>query len=76
MKTVSYQGKTLSASQRRRLQLEAHVRLLTSSPLREQVNETLTSMEKQKADGVRHEPINKLVESKKGTVSVADWMGY
>ena len=76
MKTVSYQGKTLSASQRRRLQLEAHVRLLTSSPLREQVNETLISMEKQKSDGVRHEPINKLVESKKGTVSVADWMGY
>ncbi|RMR30501.1 hypothetical protein [Pseudomonas syringae group genomosp. 3] len=76
MKTVSYQGKTLSASQLRRLQLEAHVRSLTSSPLREQVNETLVIMEKQKADGVRHEPLNKLIENKKGTLSVADWMGY
>ncbi|KPX74642.1 MULTISPECIES: hypothetical protein [Pseudomonas syringae group] len=76
MKTVSYQGKTLSASQRRRLHLEAHVRSLTSSPLRQQVNETLISMEKQKADGVRHEPLNKLIENKKGTLSVADWMGY
>lgn len=76
MKTISYQGKSLSASQRRRLQLEAHVRSLTSSPLREQVEETLKLVESNKAHGVRHEPLNKVIEQKKGTVSVAEWMGF
>jgi hypothetical protein len=76
MITVSYQGKTLSPAQRRRLQLEAHVRSLTSSPLRDQVDQTLLEMQEQKSNGVRHEPLNKVIQREKGTLSLAEWMGF
>lgn len=76
MKRVSQQGKTLSPSQRRHLAFQAQLKLLTVSPLRDQVDETLRHMSELKQQGVKHEPLNKVIERKTGTISVAEWMGF
>lgn len=76
MKRVSQQGKNLSSSQRRHLAFQAHLKLVTVSPLRAEVDETLRHMADLKEQGVKHEPLNKLIESKTGTISVAEWMGF
>jgi porphobilinogen deaminase len=76
MKRVSQQGKTLSLSQRRHIALQAQIKLMTVSPLRGEVDATLRHMAQLKEQGVKHEPLNKLVESKTGTISLAEWMGF
>ncbi|WP_282367864.1 hypothetical protein [Pseudomonas sp. PS02290] len=76
MKKVLQPGRGLSAVQRRQLELMAIVRANTVSPLRAEVDETLRHMAELKEQGVKHEPLNKLIESKTGTISVAEWMGF
>lgn len=76
MKRVSQQGKTLSPSQKRHLAFQAQIKFMTVSPLRAEVDETLRQMAELKEQGVKHEPLNKLIEHKTGTISVAEWMGF
>lgn len=76
MKKVLQPGRALSASQRRQLELQAKMRACTVSPLREQVEETLQVLAERKEQGVRDEPLNKVILRDKGTVSIAEWMGY
>ena len=76
MKKVLQPGRALSASQRRQLEVMAIVRASCVSPLRLEVDETLRHMAELKDKGVKHEPLNKLVESRTGTISVAEWMGF
>jgi hypothetical protein len=76
MKRVSQQGKTLSPSQKRHLAFQAQIKFMTVSPLRAEVDETLRQMAELKEQGVRPEPLNKVIERKKGTPSIAEWMGF
>lgn len=76
MKKVLQPGRSLSAAQRRQLELQAKVRASTLSPLRQQVDETLQLMAERKEQGVRDEPLNKVILREKGTISIADWMGF
>lgn len=76
MKKVLQPGRALSAVQRRQLEVMAIVRAHTVSPLRADVDEILRQMADLKEQGVKHEPLNKVIERKKGTISVAEWMGF
>lgn len=76
MKRVSQQGLTLSASQRRQLQLQARMRSVGASPLREQVEETLLAVDELREQGAKPVVLNKVIERKKGTPSIAEWMGF
>lgn len=76
MKKVLQPGRALSAVQRRQLEVMAIVRVNTNSPLRAEVDETLRRMAELKEQGAKHEPLNKVIERKTGTISVAEWMGF
>ncbi|WP_346830888.1 hypothetical protein ABDX87_28520 [Pseudomonas abietaniphila] len=75
MKRVSSQGKTLSSSQRRHLELQARMRLIPS-PLRAQVEQTIRELDERKEQGAKPDKQYFHVSSSHGTVSVAEWMGY
>jgi hypothetical protein len=77
MRTVSHQGKTLSASQRRHLDLQRIMRASSdTSVLQAQVNETLSALEQRKEQGAKPYKPTVLISSESGTVSIAEWMGY
>jgi hypothetical protein len=76
MRRVSQQGMTLSAAQRRQLDLQARMRAVGGSPLREQVEETLRAVEDLREQGAKPVVLNKVIERKKGTPSIAEWMGF
>jgi len=76
MKRVSFQGKTLSPAQRRQLDLQARMRAIDTSPFYQEVQETLSLMDERKEQGIKPDKQYFHVSSERGTVSVAEWMGF
>lgn len=75
MNRVLLQNRAQTLSERNRLDLQRS-KASSFSPLRAQVDEALRHMSELKEQGVKHEPLNKLIESKTGTISFAEWMGF
>ncbi|MND51962.1 hypothetical protein D3C80_429660 [compost metagenome] len=66
-----------TGGQRRQLDMRARLRAaVAASPLREQVAETVATLDQRKADGAKPERLHELVEQRRGTPCIADWMGY
>ncbi|WP_341523998.1 hypothetical protein AABC73_13480 [Pseudomonas sp. G.S.17] len=76
MKTVSFQGLSLSAAQRRQVELRSRMRPVDTSVLRAQVEETLAAVKLRKEQGVKPDQQYFHVSNDAGTPSVAEWMGY
>jgi len=76
MKTVSFQGLSLSAAQRRQVELRSRMRPVDTSVLRAQVEETLAAVNLRKEQGVKPDQQYFHVSNESGTPSVAEWMGY
>jgi len=77
MKTVSFQGKGLSATQRARLAFEQQTRArFLNEHLTTQVNETLVAVEKRREEGAK--PVRQwfLEYEAKGTPCVAELFGF
>src|SRR5690606_40621353 len=66
-----------SSDLRRNLDLRARLRaVVVASPLRDQVAETMATLDQRKAEGAQPERLYELVEQSRGTPCLADWMGY
>ncbi|KPC23597.1 Uncharacterized protein ABJ99_5164 [Pseudomonas syringae pv. cilantro] len=76
MKTVSLQGIQLSPGQRRMLDQQRHVKQFMNPVLAQQVAETLAVIEVRKEQGAKPERIWFIDRQEKGTLSMAEWMGY
>ncbi len=77
MRTVSFQGDGLSASQYRSIQLRQQVRAaVNQSVLQEQVAATLQALEKHKEEGGKASNPWTTVTNEKGTPWVGDAFGW
>ena len=77
MRTVSFQGAQLTASQRRNLEFQNQARQAFMSPvLVELVAETLKAVEARKEAGIKPERVWFPESEETGTPSFAEWMGY
>lgn len=76
MKRVSQQGKTLSAAQRRQLDLQARMRAIPKTPFHAEVQAALVELDERKEQGVKPEKQYFHVSTSHGTHSVAEWMGF
>ncbi|PPS27045.1 hypothetical protein BVY11_20990 [Pseudomonas amygdali pv. morsprunorum] len=79
MKTVSFQGTQLSASQQRQLAFQRHVKTLIHPVLQQQVADTLAALDEfKKSTAAPFKPEKQwFLESKShGTLSIADFMGF
>lgn len=77
MKQVSFQGTRLSAGQRRTLENQERCKAAFLNPvLQMSVDETLKKVDQLKEQGVKPEKLWTPDYQSKGTVSVAEWMGY
>lgn len=66
-----------TSGQRRNLDLRARLRaVVVASPLRDQVAETMATLDQRKAEGAQPERLYELVEQSRGTPCLADWMSY
>lgn len=77
MRTVSFQGATLSASERRSLELRQRAMAAVSqSVLQQQVAATLQALEQHKGQGGKPERVWTTVTNEKGTPWVGDVFGW
>lgn len=77
MRTVSFQGATLSASERRSLELRQRAMAAVSqSVLQQQVAATLQALEQHKEQGGKPERVWTTVTSEKGTPFLGDVFGW
>jgi len=77
MKTVSMQGLQLSASERRNLAFRQQAKQsFMNSVLTEQVAETLKAVEVRKEQGIKPERVWFEERKERGTICIAEWMGY
>lgn len=76
MKTVSLQGLQLSSSQRRTMDQQNHVLSLMTPVLAEQVAQTIAVLEVRKEQGIQPEKQWVTVSDTRGTISIAEWMGF
>ncbi|MER0903023.1 hypothetical protein AAA538_26060 [Pseudomonas aeruginosa] len=77
MRTVSFQGDGLSASQYRSIQLRQQVRAaVDQSVLQQQVAATLQALERHKEQGGTPERVWTTVTNEKGTPWVGDAFGW
>lgn len=77
MRTVSFQGATLSASERRSLELRQRAMAAVSqSMLQQQVAATLQALERHKEQGGKPERVWTTVTNEKGTPWVGDVFGW
>ncbi|MGX5219387.1 hypothetical protein ACVTMO_12205 [Pseudomonas segetis] len=77
MRTVSFQGTQLSASERRSLELRRQVQASFLNPaLQVQVDQTFEYLDKRKEQGAKPEKIWVLDYSTKGTPFLGDVFGY
>ncbi len=77
MRTVSFQGDGLSASQYRSIQLRQQVRAaVNQSVLQQQVEATLQALEKHKEQGGKPERVWTTVTTEKGTPFLGDVFGW
>lgn len=77
MRTVSFQGATLSASERRSLELRQRAMAAVSqSMLQQQVAATLQALERHKEQGGKPERVWTTVTNEKGTPFLGDVFGW
>ncbi len=77
MRTVSFQGDGLSASQYRTLQLRQQVRAaVNQSVLQQQVAATLQALDQHKEQGGKPERVWTTVTNEKGTPFLGDVFGW
>lgn len=77
MRTVSFQGATLTASERRSLELRQRAMAAVSqSVLQQQVAATLQALEQHKEQGGKPERVWTTVTNEKGTPWVGDVFGW
>ena len=76
MITVSLQGAQMSSRQRLMLEQQQHVRSFMNPVLKQQVEDTLAALRLPTVVPFKPEKTWFLERSEKGTVSVAEWMGY
>ncbi len=77
MRTVSFQGATLSASERRSLELRKRAMAAVSQTvLQQQVAATLNALEQHKEQGGKPERVWTTVTNEKGTPWVGDVFGW
>ncbi len=77
MRTVSFQGATLSASERRSLELRQRAMAAVSqSVLQQQVAATLQALERHKGQGGKPEKVWSTISNEKGTPWVGDVFGW
>ncbi|ASA29703.1 hypothetical protein ACGHAZ_006332 [Pseudomonas aeruginosa] len=77
MRTVSFQGATLSGSERRSSQLRQQVRAaVNQSVLQQQVAATLNALEQHKEQGGKPEKVWSTISNEKGTPWVGDVFGW
>lgn len=71
-----YQGSSLSASDRRRLEQQRLYSRSRSNFLREQTEQTLAELDRRKEQGAKPEPLWFLEFEAKGTPCVAELFGF
>ncbi|WP_225001875.1 hypothetical protein [Pseudomonas aeruginosa] len=77
MRTISFQGDGLSASQYRSIQLRQQVRAaVNQSVLQQQVATTLQALEQHKEQGGKPERVWTTVTNEKGTPFLGDVFGW
>ncbi|HCR1334319.1 TPA: hypothetical protein ONA50_006500 [Pseudomonas aeruginosa] len=77
MRTISFQGGGLSASQYRSIQLRQQVRAaVNQSVLQQQVAATLQALEQHKEQGGKPEKVWSTISNEKGTPWVGDVFGW
>lgn len=77
MRTVSFQGATLSGRERRSSQLRQQVRAaVNQSVLQQQVAATLNALEQHKEQGGKPEKVWSTISNEKGTPWVGDVFGW
>lgn len=76
MALVSLQGTSLSRGQRERLEQQQHVRSFMNPALAQSVEVTLQAVQALKDNGVKPERVWFVDRQEKGTISIAEWMGY
>ena len=78
MKTVSFQGTQLSASERRRLAMQQQAKPFLNTHLAQQVEQTLEAVEKLREEGTQGENPNKFrhATTSRGTPFLGDVFGY
>ncbi|MEG6630612.1 hypothetical protein V1973_32355 [Pseudomonas aeruginosa] len=77
MRTVSFQGDGLSASQYRSIQLRQQVRAaVNQSVLQQQVAATLNALEQHKEQGGKPEKVWSTISNEKGTPFQGDVFGW
>lgn len=76
MKTVSFQGSRLTPRQRERLEHQRRIKSILNPVLAEQVAHTIEVLEIRKEQGAQPEKPWVTVSDTRGTVSIAEWMGY
>ncbi|MCY1551140.1 hypothetical protein D9M68_874500 [compost metagenome] len=77
MRTVSFQGTSLSESQRRTMAMRQQVQQsFLSAPLQQQVAETVRVLDERKEQGAKPERVWFLDFEAKGTPCIAEYMGF
>ncbi|MBJ9975199.1 hypothetical protein IAE35_24470 [Pseudomonas sp. S75] len=76
MKTVSFQGVQLTSGQRHRLEQQRRIKSVFNPLLGEQVAQTIAVLEVRKEQGTQPEKQWVTIIDTRGTVSIAEWMGY
>lgn len=76
MKTVSFQGAQLTTGQRERLQQQRRIQSMLNPVLAEQVAQTIAVLDVRKEQGIQPEKQWVTISDTRGTVSIAEWMGY
>lgn len=70
------QGTQLSPGQRHRLEQQRRIQSMLNPVLADQVAQTIAVLEVRKEQGVQPEKQWVTVSDTRGTVSIAEWMGY
>lgn len=77
MRTVSFQGTQISASQRRTLAMQQQVRAaFLNVHLQASVDQTIAVLDQRKEQGIKPERVWSVDRQESGTLCIAEWMGY
>ncbi|WP_286920377.1 hypothetical protein [Pseudomonas sp. UBA6699] len=76
MKTFSVDHTQLSPNQRRMLDQQRLVRSMLNPVLADQVAQTIAALEVRKEQGAQPEKQWVTVSDTRGTISIAEWMGF
>lgn len=76
MKTVSFQGAQLTSGQRHRLEQQRRIQSMLNPVLADQVAQTIAVLEIRKEQGIQPEKQWITVSDTRGTISIAEWMGF